>query len=152
MLDEKAYKTLRKYAKKLSNKPEDIDDIFQEAIVKLLECPAKQEITNKFLFTVAKRAKYSLFYKPDGRPRFIGEMQICDEYDNSVNALSYDVDLDNVVLLSEFREKAFKTTLPEKEKELLKSIIYDTELEWKSNVISAHRHKLTIILKNAFGV
>lgn len=121
MLD---YKKIKQYAKKFSRKPEDADDIFQEACLLFLEYPSDKLLTNKFYFMLVKRAYWHIKYKWTGASGAViknRDLLIAD-FEEKANLIPGNLDLDNVVLLSEFRNVK-TTSLGLKQKNLFKRIL-----------------------------
>lgn len=65
MIDKKTFKLINDFAKILTFKAQDIDDVVQTACEKLLTSPPKKEVTPAFYYLVVKRAQQDLYRQQD---------------------------------------------------------------------------------------
>lgn len=132
MITENAYRLLNKYARKLAKRPQDADDIFQEAMVLFLLNPSKQILSKAFLYTLIKRGAYHLYYNTNTKELLDRDI-ITEDYTDLMIRLPDEWNLENVYMINEYRRNLRKIDtkkLTEKEKLVFKKVLNDEEIEY----------------------
>ena len=128
MIDEKAYKKIRQYAKALCN-DNDWEDIANETCILFLEYPSFEDLSNKFWMTLVRRAKYRFYFDTNSKELKYKDA-VLENYEELIVTIPEENNFENVYYLFEYKKKlrqVSRSYFIKKENELFDRILDDVD-------------------------